>query len=454
MGGNGGQLKDGVFAENALHEYRLIIDISSRTLWHFVNVNGKTNQFVAAPINSSDHMLPKSINWSKWGNNENLEVTCGRNYSAFMSSLIATFFLALFSIHGANAVGTAFGYATAATGGGSATPALPSSTSQLVSWLGDSTTRVILLDKIYDFTDAEGSVTGSVCSPWSCSPNPQQMIETSAGSCKSYTKTSATWKKAATTRIVVGSNKTLLGKGSSGEWKGLSLTNVKNVIIQNIHITDLNPKYVWGGDAISVSGSTDVWINHNYFQNVGRQFIVSHFEANTITISNNIFHGSTTYSTGCDGHHYWVFLFVGKDDKITLAKNYGRGPHIGGTSGYSQLLHAYNNYFVSITGHALDAQTGSKTIFEGNYFNSVKTPVTTDTTGAAYVPTTSTHASSCGTYLSRSCYVNSFLSSGSVSRADIGAVPYFQSTSSVKSASIMDASQVSSYVQSNAGLGK
>ncbi|KAG8792245.1 hypothetical protein FRC12_006698 [Ceratobasidium sp. 428] len=373
-----------------------------------------------------------------------------------MSPLVGIFFAVLLSIQKISAVGTAFGYAAAATGGGSAAPDVPSSNSELVSWLGDSTTRVILLDKIYDFTDAEGSVTGSVCSPWSCSPNPQQLIDSSAGGCENYSK-----KKAATTGITVGSNKTLLGKGSSGgiKGKGLAITNVKNVIIQNIRITDLNPKYVWGGDAIAISGSTNVWIDHNYFQNVGRQFIVSHYEANTITISNNVFHGSTTYSTGCDGHHYWVFLFVGKDDKITLAKNYiywtaGRGPHIGGTSGYSQLLHAYNNYLVSITGHALDAQTGSKTIFEGNYFNTVTTPVTSDTSGAAYVPTTSTHASSCSTYLGRNCYLNSFLSSGSVSRADIGAVPYFQSTSSVKSASIMDASQVPNYVQSNAGLGK
>lgn len=38
------------------------------------------------------------------------------------------------------------------TGGGSAAAATPTSSAQLASWLGDSTARVIVLDKTYDFT--------------------------------------------------------------------------------------------------------------------------------------------------------------------------------------------------------------------------------------------------------------------------------------------------------------
>jgi pectin lyase len=34
----------------------------------------------------------------------------------------------------------------------------------------------------------------------------------------------------------------------------------KNVIIQNIHITELNPQYIWGGDAITVDGSDLIWV--------------------------------------------------------------------------------------------------------------------------------------------------------------------------------------------------
>ncbi|KAG9104341.1 hypothetical protein FRC06_003387 [Ceratobasidium sp. 370] len=398
-----------------------------------------------------------------------------------MSALAKTIVAALLYTRRASAVGTAFGYATGTTGGGSAAAAVPTSTSQLVSWLGDSTARVILLDKIFDFTSTEGTVTGTVCSPWSCTPNPQMAIDVNnycSSAVPTAPKSTATYNKAGLIGITVGSNKTLLGKGSSGgmqvcklhhftttnKGKGLLIRNAKNVIIQNIRITDINPRFVWGGDAIQVDGSSNVWIDHNYFQNVGRQMIVTgNGAAQSVTISDT--HSMDLPLTLRDvmtmtfpGHHYWAFLFVGSSDTITLARNYiymtaGRGPHIGGSTSASQTLHAYNNYYVSITGHALDAGAGSKTLFEGNYFNTVTTPVTSETAGAAYAPTTSTQAASCSTYLGRNCYTNSLLSSGSLNRVDIGAVPYFQSTSTVKSASIMDASQVPNYVQNNAGVG-
>lgn len=37
---------------------------------------------------------------------------------------------------------------------------------------------------------------------------------------------------------------------------------VKNIIIQNVHFTEINPKYVWGGDAISIAGADMIWIDH------------------------------------------------------------------------------------------------------------------------------------------------------------------------------------------------
>jgi len=71
------------------------------------------------------------------------------------------------------AVGTPFGLAAGTTGGGSAAAATPTSNAQLASWLSDSTARVIVLDKIFDFTNDEGTITATGCKPWTCSPNPQ-----------------------------------------------------------------------------------------------------------------------------------------------------------------------------------------------------------------------------------------------------------------------------------------
>ena len=71
------------------------------------------------------------------------------------------------------AVGTPFGLAAGTTGGGSATTQTPSSNAELASWLSDSTARVIVLTSIYDFTNDDGTATGTACKPWTCSPNPQ-----------------------------------------------------------------------------------------------------------------------------------------------------------------------------------------------------------------------------------------------------------------------------------------
>lgn len=77
------------------------------------------------------------------------------------------------------------------------------------------------------------------------------------------TSISVTYDTAGVAGINVGSNKSIIGVGSKGviRGKGLRMANgAKNVIIQNIHITELNPQYIWGGDAITVDGSDLIWV--------------------------------------------------------------------------------------------------------------------------------------------------------------------------------------------------
>ncbi|KAJ7483346.1 pectate lyase [Mycena latifolia] len=378
---------------------------------------------------------------------------------------ISPFFVcvALALVRTSSAVGTPFGLATGTTGGGSATPAVPSSLAQLTTWLSDSTARVILLESIYDFTSNDGTATGTVCAPWTCSPNPQLAIDANSW-CENYepsaSKSTATYNVAGTKPLVVGSNKTLLGKGTSGglKGKGLKITGANNIIIQNIKITDINAEYVWGGDALQIDGGSNIWVDSNYFQHIGRQMVVTGYGAVTkTTFSNNVFNGDSTYSATCNGCHYWVALFTGAGDQITFALNYlyktsGRGPHVGGTSGYFQDVHIYNNYFVSVAGHAIDPEVGSKVLLEGNYFNTVTTP-TLSGDGQTYIPTTSTQASACSSLLGRSCITNVLLSSGSLlAGTDTGTLNGF-TASTYKSVSIMAASAVPSYVQAHAGVG-
>ncbi|KDN43030.1 hypothetical protein RSAG8_06353, partial [Rhizoctonia solani AG-8 WAC10335] len=397
-----------------------------------------------------------------------------------MSILLKSIIAALVAAQGALAVGTPFGYASGTTGGGNAAPAAPSSPAQLVSWLGDNTARVILLDKTYDFTDLEASLcpeTGKVCKPWTCSPGAQVAIDVNGWCAREQENAetdTATWKKAGLSAIKVGSNKTLLGKGTAGsiKGKGIRIAGSSNIIIQNVRFPDINAAYVWGGDAVTIDGGKQIWIDHNYFKDVGRQFIATGYgAAEGITISDNVFDGSGTWSTRCDGHHYWTLYFTGSQDTITFARNYlyqtaGRGPRIGGTSPYSQVVHMYNNYFVDITDHAMDADTGAHALLEGNYFNRVVRPSIPDRAGIAFAPTSAAMNAQCKATLGRDCVPNTLLGSGALAgTSNANAISKFTS-SAAKSAELerstrpgrvfvaSDPSKVGAYVQTNAGTGK
>ena len=62
-------------------------------------------------------------------------------------------------------VGKAPGFAAGTTGGGSATPQYPANIAQLKAWLTDSTPRVIVIDKEFNFIGSEGRVTETGCRP-------------------------------------------------------------------------------------------------------------------------------------------------------------------------------------------------------------------------------------------------------------------------------------------------
>lgn len=154
------------------------------------------------------------------------------------------------------------------TGGGTATPVYPKTTDELVSYLGDSQARVIILDGTYDFTGTEGTTSGTGCAPWGTGALCQVAINQDNW-CTNYEpkapKVSVSYDNAGINGIIVGSNKSLVGKSGSAatvKGKGIRILNASNVIIQNVAFTDINPKYVWGGDAITLAKTDMIWIDH------------------------------------------------------------------------------------------------------------------------------------------------------------------------------------------------
>jgi pectin lyase len=365
-----------------------------------------------------------------------------------------------FTVKHIEAIGNATGFAAGVTGGGDLPQQIPADIDELARWLADDTPRVILLDRTFDYSDIEGTVTEMGCRPPSntCPCKGGQDSLNEANYCQDKPPVSVSYNKASLTPLVVNSNKTILGKGKRGvlKGKGLRITNgALNIIIQNIHITQLNPQYIWGGDAIAASNADMIWIDHCKFSLIGRQMIVTGFDkAGRMTISNCEFDGLTSWSASCDQHHYWTLLIIGAADQVTFQNNYihhtsGRGPEVGGPSG-SVVLHAVNNYWANTSGVALGDENNSFILLEGNYFENVSYPRTYDPKGQVFAPLQD--SPTCEATLGRSCLANKIsgptklpLTGNNTNILDL-----FTHESRLN---VTSADQVKSYVIANAGIG-
>jgi pectin lyase len=111
-------------------------------------------------------------------------------------------------------------------------------------------------------------------------------------------------------------------------------------------------------------------------------------------------------------------MFYGDGDQVTLDSNYfhdvsGRAPKLG-EDGVSGTFQASNNYFANMLGHAFDAYDGASAIIEGNVFDTVTTPMTSqaETVSTLYNVPDSSAASACSSVIGRACEVNSLTGSG------------------------------------------
>lgn len=313
-----------------------------------------------------------------------------------------------------------YGFASAVTGGAGGSVVSVTTVAELKAAITGNTAKIIQVSGTIDFTGTEGTTSNMCCDAVTCSGGGGQLITDDLGACSGKPTSTCTYDTAGTNPLRVGSNKTIIGVGANAtiKGKGFELSGgVSNVIIRNLTITNLNPRVVWGGDAITISGGSKAWVDHNRISLIGRQFIVSGFDpATNITFSYNELDGNTPYSASCDGSHYWVMLFAGAQNTMTVMDNWihntsGRGPHAGGTAPVNQYVYAQfaNDYYQNVTGHAADPAENANLFYEGTYFQSVKTPFVTTDGGYSYAPVASnlsSTSSACSSAIGRSCIAN------------------------------------------------
>ncbi|KAJ4419807.1 hypothetical protein N0V82_004742 [Gnomoniopsis sp. IMI 355080] len=317
--------------------------------------------------------------------------------------------------------GTPMGFAAAATGGGDVDPVYPTTIDELKTYLTSADPQVIVIDGTFNFQGSEGSTVEQACNSYSCTPEEggQALLNTLDG-CGDYALYDVTVDTAAMEGINVASDKTLVGTNNAVLYgKGLRFVGVSNIIIQNVAITNLNPQYVWGGDALTFADCSLIWIDHVATSYLGRQHYA--FGQNpdaSITVSNSYLNGYTSNSATCDNHTYWAMEMVGTDDTITWYKNHvyytsGRTPALSG----STLFHAVNNIWEDNSGHLLEGTDDGRGLYEGNYF--VNTPVIADSgfVGSLF-SSEAADVGLCSSALGRDCVQNAYSNTGSFDFAD------------------------------------
>ncbi|MFI7426340.1 polysaccharide lyase family 1 protein [Micromonospora sp. NPDC049836] len=187
------------------------------------------------------------------------------------------------------------------------------------------------------------------------------------------------------TEIRVGSNKTVIGVGSSAGLTGcgLNLRDARNIIIRNLRIAKVRAG-VGNGDAIHLDNSTNVWIDHNDLSSdttSGTDYYdglldITH-GSNFVTVSWNRLHDHVKCS------------LVGHSDsnssedtgklKVTYHHNafsncFQRNPRVR----FGNPVHVFNNYYVTTANpsysYGIATTCGAGVLVEGNYFENMTDP--------------------------------------------------------------------------------
>ncbi|PBP21127.1 polysaccharide lyase family 1 protein [Diplocarpon rosae] len=281
------------------------------------------------------------------------------------------------------------GFASNTTGGGTASP--------LTTYLTSSSPQVIVLSGTYDFAGSEGTVTKTACNAYSCTPaqGGQALLNTLNGCASNLALYDVNIDQAAFSPIWVRSDKTVVGtNGATIKGKGFRLSGVANIIFQNIHVTELNPAYVWGGDAFALTDTSNVWIDHVTYHDREKSLTA------TLLVENH------------------VYLLS------------GRGPALSGNT----LWHAVNNVWSSSRGHLIEGTDNAMGVYEGNYFQDCPTIVGIPLPSVRLFTSVAAEVGQCASRLGRNCVPNLAVNSSAFSFSNLDALASFAGKSNIPAA--------------------
>lgn len=282
------------------------------------------------------------------------------------------------------------GFAEATTGGAGAEPELVTDHERLAELLIDDAPAIVLLPQgKLDVRRPESEASEVASCPTDCPDAPGKLtynLLPADQTCPRATVPATRNER----RLRVGPNKTIVGLGRGALVRGLwlDLAGVENVILRNLALYDVNRDLIEAGDAISVSGSSSVWVDHVTFKWISDGFIDINMGSTSFTGSYLRFDG--TNPAACQGRHprgnetmaaevtFHHSLFSHLSGRAPLVTHPGSRGHL------------YNNVFTDVIDYTIGAGCGAELLVEHCSFEATAAPTskrdcTDGTTGTSLI---------------------------------------------------------------------
>jgi len=267
----------------------------------------------------------------------------------------------------------AVGFGTGTTGGDTAAPTLAGSPRDVENALAGETPAVVLLPEgLMDLRPTGADVRQQMTCPMPCS-DPSKTAYTVVVGTFACDQPAVTLPRN-DRRILVGSNKTLVGLGRGALLRGASLLvgASNNVILRNIAIYDVNPSMIEAGDGVTIAGADHVWIDHVTYRWISDGF--DDVSAGSTNITASWIHYDGRNELECSGRH--VRSAEVTSSTMTFHHDWwdnseGRAPAVDGAMAQ---VHLVDNLWNDNPSYALGSFCAAQVIVEEAYMENVATP--------------------------------------------------------------------------------
>lgn len=268
---------------------------------------------------------------------------------------------------------TPLGFGADTTGGADSPPVLVEAVEDLVTGLEDETPRVLLLPEgVLDLRPTGSEEQRQDMCPTPCPDGDGTAYTSLVGGEPCDVPLVSRVRN--DRRLMVGSNKTLVGLGRGAKLRGASfeLADSQNVILRNLAIYDVNRDAIEAGDGIELNSAQGVWIDHCTFKWISDGFTDSRPGTRDVTISWVHYDGLNDLE--CGGQHTRAVQLseaTATFHHTFFDHNDSRAPLFDSTGA---LGHLFNNLISDDRDFAVGSYCGAEVLVEGTTFDNVRFP--------------------------------------------------------------------------------